>query len=208
MCTWRPPSLAGETPRCSGNPLGYDRSSLKGRKVPGGRSSWPPRDTGHAVDPFRCSIHRVAERDCLKNGLEMQEQAFVLCASGRVEGSGVPDYVVERGVPDAGELRLVAERYDDAPVEAGVGGVQVLCGDTVPAPRETHVFVVEGERPPAVEIDPLSPSELGTGILQSWLAARGGSSATRDGGPPGGLGARRSRGCDPSFPRREFRPFL
>jgi hypothetical protein len=63
-----------------------------------------------AVDPDRRTV---------VHGAEVEQETLV--ASGRVlEGAGVPDDVVESRLPDAGELRLVAERHGDLAVERRV----------------------------------------------------------------------------------------
>jgi hypothetical protein len=110
-----------------------------------------------AVDPHRGAVI---------HGAEVQQQSLVLRAWWRRgEGSGVPDHVVERGIPDAGEPGLVAERYGDAQVERRAAEAQVLCRDAGPTLGEPRVLVVEGERPLAVEVDPLGPAKLGARIF-------------------------------------------
>src|SRR5215203_5838831 len=109
----------------------------------------------HAVNPDRCAV---------VHGAEVEQET--LLAGGRVlEGTGVPDDVVEGRLADAGSLCLVAEGDDYLPVEgrtvrAEGGSISVL-----PASCEAYIGVVEGEAPLAVQVDPAPATELRTRVL-------------------------------------------
>jgi len=100
----------------------------------------------HAVDP---------DRGVVVAGLEVEEDARLVPARGDRDLAAVPGGVEEVGVLDARELRLRAERHDDARGQFAIQQAAV----------NAAVAGVDFKLPLAVEAEPFRTDELRAGVF-------------------------------------------